>query len=487
MNILLLGDPLGLFSIDSSTQSLTLLDESRARSYTYPIHLTVLDISHTEPITCMVTVMISNIAVKVTCPSSSQSSSLYLPTYSSSPSGAVDSLSGERYTYLDSLRMRVFDPLSSSHLAECVSPVVKDRKTEEQRKEIDFVFEQQTYSGYANHSFKYIYRREEPMHLAIQYRELYLDPFAITYQFVLPHKAPDSFDLDPHAGIIHYFPRHDMNSSIRYSLIVLARYHSFITLVRLNIVLHPEQMHHPRTSYRFSLIIPSVNNYTVGHLEASEGNWTVLNSEIRTMFAIDAHGRLFVANRTFISTEEKHLFAFFVQDQFLRFIRIEIILRAKQLVQCVLNRFPSLEDEKLLIGFVEIFQPEHPIAVRYDSFTRKSFSLLNYNHLFELDRDHGLLSCRNAARTVSTEIELLIEIDNVRCLIALNDLARPSYLMIRSGGRLHAQLQQQMHSAKVNDHESTLGSKRSPFFRFVADFRFYSLGQWHVIPFRSRL
>ena len=84
--------------------------------------------------------------------------------------------------------MRVFDPLSSSQLVECVSPVAKDRKSGHQRKEIDFVFEQQTYNGYANHSFKYIYRREEPIHLTIQYREQYPDPFAINYQFVLPHK-----------------------------------------------------------------------------------------------------------------------------------------------------------------------------------------------------------------------------------------------------------------------------------------------------------
>ena len=246
-------------------------------------------------------------------------------------------------------------------------------------------------------------------------------------------------------------------------------------------------MHHPRTSYRFPLIIPSVNNYTIGHLETTDGNWTILNSEIRTMFAIDFHGRLFVANRTLISTEEKHLYAFFVQDQFLRFIRIEIILQAKQLVQCVLNRFPSLEDEQFLIGFVEIFQPGHSIRVRYDSLTRKPFSLLNYNHLFELDREHGLLSYRNAVRMMSNAIDLLIEIGDVRCLIALNDLTHPSYLMIRSGSDLHAQLQQQMHSTKVKDHESTLGSQHRYFFRFIAAFRFYSPGQWDLTPFRSRL
>ena len=425
------------------------MDESRARSYIYPIHLTIVDISQMEAIYCTITVMISNIVIGVPCLSSSQNTSLYLPTYISSPSGAVDPLTGERYASFDSRIMRVFDPFSASQLVECVSPGASDQTSDHHRNEIDFIFERETYQGYANHSFKYIYHQEQPIRLAIQNREQYSDPFAISYQFVLPHTAPDSFDLDPYAGIIHYFPRPGMNSSTRYSLVVLARYHTFITLARLNIILHPQQTHHPRTSYRFPLVTPSVHNYTLGYLDAREGNWTILSPEIGTMFEIDDHGRLFVANQTLISAEEKHLYAFFVQDQFFRFIRVEIIPQVKRLVQCVLNRFSSLDDGELLIGFVEMVQTKYSIGSAYDSLSRHSFSLLNYHYLLELDREHGLLSYRHSPRTMLKSIELLVEIGNARCLIELNDVARISYLMIRNGSQLHAQLQHQIRFAKV--------------------------------------
>ncbi|CAF0759963.1 unnamed protein product [Rotaria sordida] len=39
------GDPLSLFSIDPTNQSLVLIDESLSRSYIYPINLTIIDIS----------------------------------------------------------------------------------------------------------------------------------------------------------------------------------------------------------------------------------------------------------------------------------------------------------------------------------------------------------------------------------------------------------------------------------------------------------
>ncbi|CAF5183171.1 unnamed protein product, partial [Rotaria magnacalcarata] len=58
------GDPLGLFSIDSSNQSILLLDESRSRSYTYPIELVIIDVSQIKPIFCIVTIFISNIGLQ---------------------------------------------------------------------------------------------------------------------------------------------------------------------------------------------------------------------------------------------------------------------------------------------------------------------------------------------------------------------------------------------------------------------------------------
>ena len=77
---ILQGDPLGLFSINPTNQSLALIDESFSRSYIYPINLTIIDISQNEPIHSTVIIFISNIGTHFPCPSYIKHLHMYLHT-----------------------------------------------------------------------------------------------------------------------------------------------------------------------------------------------------------------------------------------------------------------------------------------------------------------------------------------------------------------------------------------------------------------------
>ncbi|CAF5205524.1 unnamed protein product, partial [Rotaria magnacalcarata] len=113
------GDPLGLFSIDSSNQSILLLDESRSRSYTYPIELVIIDVSQIKPIFCIVTIFISNIGLQFTCPLDANASP-NLFTYKSIPPNSIDPLTGQKYHHYDSLIIHGLDTFTPSHVAKCL-------------------------------------------------------------------------------------------------------------------------------------------------------------------------------------------------------------------------------------------------------------------------------------------------------------------------------------------------------------------------------
>ncbi|CAF3465627.1 unnamed protein product, partial [Rotaria sp. Silwood2] len=142
------GDPLGLFSIDSCNQSLFLLDESRSRSYIYPIELIIIDTSKIKPIYCIVTIFISNIGIQFTCPFYSNTSP-YLFTYKSIPTHSIDPLTGQQYDNYNSLTIHGFDSFTiPSNIAKCVI----DSDIKYSNEIIDFIFEKEVYYGYINNS-----------------------------------------------------------------------------------------------------------------------------------------------------------------------------------------------------------------------------------------------------------------------------------------------------------------------------------------------
>ncbi|UJR27505.1 hypothetical protein I4U23_008789 [Adineta vaga] len=154
---ILQGDPLGLFSIDPSNQSLYLIDESLARSYIYPLNLTIMDTSQIEPITTIVTLFISNIGIHFPCPSYLKTSP-YLFTYQSLPTTSIDSLTGQQYKPYNSLTIRAFDPFTplngeASNLAECSITSKLNEFSLHSIENLDFIFTNEIYSGYINQSF----------------------------------------------------------------------------------------------------------------------------------------------------------------------------------------------------------------------------------------------------------------------------------------------------------------------------------------------
>ncbi len=126
-------------------------------------------------------------------------------------------------------------------------------------------------------------------------------------------------------------------------------------------------------------------------------------------------GRLFVKNRTLLLTNG-NFYDFLIQDEYLQIIRIQIIILSpiEPMYECTLNYL----NDKQLIGFIEILNDNQTNSICYRT-KDKSFYLLNYNNLFLLDRQHGLLYYQNQTQIINEDLLLLIQIDNSRCLITI--------------------------------------------------------------------
>ncbi|CAF1202193.1 unnamed protein product, partial [Adineta steineri] len=417
------GDPLGLFSIDSSTQSLILLDESRSRSYIYPIQLTIIDTSQKEFINCTVTIFISNIGIQFTCPSHLNSSP-YLFTYESIPTSSIDRFTGQQYDHYNSLTIHGFDPLAPMNIVECVmnSPIKFPNKTN------DFIFDKEIYSGYINNSL-FVYHNQEPLYLSIKNRYNYLNPYDITYHF-MNQTSMNSFQLDNYTGIIKYILKKKL--FMQYSFLILAKYQSLFTFTRLNIFIH----HTKQKIYKFQLYKPFVNNYTIGYLNELNSNLKIYDKKISSMFSIDINRRLFIRNETLI-LNEGNFFKFFIGT-----IRIEIHILLKEILQCSLNRFYSNIDNDL-IGFIEIL----------NSNQKRTFHLLNYNHLFILDHEYGFLRYRNQNQLIRDDLILLIEIENARCLVTFNEYSSNNTMIKTTNNNLEME---RFHGIKKSFDEINL-------------------------------
>jgi hypothetical protein len=163
----------------------------------------------------------------------------------------------------------------------------------------------------------------------------------------------------------------------------------------------------------------------------------------------NSSGRLVIKNRTLLLTNG-NFYDFLIQDQYLRIIRIQIIILSpiEQPYECIINRL-NYSNDKQLIGFIEILNQNqtNPIC---DRMGNKSFYLLNYNNLFLLDRQHGLLYYRKQRQLINEELLLLIQIDNSRCLVTMEkSTADVSYRMIRNGSQLQREMKEQYKIEKV--------------------------------------
>ena len=463
-HFVILGDPLGLFSIDATNQSLVLLDESLSRSYAYPINLTIVDSSQGEPVNCTVTIFISNIGIHFPC-SSNIEPSPYLFTYESLPSQSIDPLTGQKYHPYRSLIIHIFDPFTpvngeASNMGECIIHSESIVSNSTSLKSLNFLIDNELYSGYINRSFgssSYVYnQQQEPIQIKLQPLVNLTERFDLTYQLV-NQSHTQYFQLDEYAGLMKYHAIERLRS--KYSFLVMAKYRSFVTFARVNLLV--DRNGHENVSveqqalqsiYEFKVLTPFVNNSTIGLLNRTRKHFTILNEQIVAMMAMSPDGRLFVTNRTLILTNG-NFYDFLVQDENLKIARIQIIVLAptEPAVECRLSPF-NQTDDKQLIGFIEV---NSAASMCYDS-TRSSFYLLNYNAWFVLDREHGLLRHRDESRLVDDELLLLIQIDGTRCLVTLDQHAlRPSYMMVRAGSELYAEMNQH------NDVRQSSGQWRS--------------------------
>lgn len=377
--IWILGDPLGLFSIDSSNQSLVLLDESRTRLYTYPLRLTIIDTTQRDTLTCTVTIFISNIAIQLTCPPDRLSP--YLFTYQSVPANTLDRFTGQRYGDYQSVTVHGFDPLSPTNLAECSIGTSSIPSTS---KQIDFLFEKDLYH--------YVY---QPLQVSIKHRHYYSQPFDITYQFI-NQTLPHSFHIDSYTGLLSYSSTKPIRS--RHSFLILAKYHSFIALTRLNVMVQKTK----HSMYRFQLYRPLVDNYTIGYIH----QWNI-HRKISPIFAVDSTGRLFLSNATLI-LPSKTFYEFLLGKS-----RVQIEILSKEIIQCTLDRL-NLPGDDRIFGF---------ITTNSSPRTRKrAFHLLNYQHLFSINEQQGLLQQRHTDDTIPNDFNLLVEIENARCVLNTNEV-----------------------------------------------------------------
>ena len=380
--IFILGDPLGLFSIDSSNQSLVLLDESRTRSYTYPLRLTIMDTTQRETLTCIVTILISNIAIQFTCPPDHLSP--YLFTYQSLPANTLDRFTGQRYGDYHSMGIHGFDPLSPEEPAECS---IQTSPVQAPLKNIDFLFEKDLY--------QYIYHSQQLLQLSMKNLHHYSQPLDITYQFI-NQTLPHSFQIDPHTGLLNYPSTTEALS--RYSFLILAKYHSFMALTRLNVIFQ-----RPKHSiYRFQLYRPLVDNYTIGYVYRQN-----VHRRVTTIFAVDPTGRLFLPNSTLIPSS-RTFYEFLLEKS-----RVQIEILSKEIIQCTLDRL-NLPDGNPISGFIT--------TTSSPPSQKRAFHLLNYHHLFFLNEQQGLLQQRHTDNTIPNDLKLLIEIENARCILNINEV-----------------------------------------------------------------
>ncbi|CAF5029664.1 unnamed protein product, partial [Rotaria sp. Silwood1] len=448
-------DPLGLFSIDSTNQSLILLDESLARSYIYPITLTIIDISQNELINATVTIFISNIGIHFPCPSYLKSSP-YIFTYESLSSKNLDSSTNYESK---SIIIRAFDPFTSingeaSNQAECIINNDIEYSNDFQIYNHNFIFDNEFLIGYINDRFglsSYIYNlKQEPIQIQINKNKYsHINLFDIKY-YLLNSLNKNFFQLDEYSGLIKYNSLNNLQYK-KYSLIVYAKYQTLITFIRLNILINNKNFNRKnslQSIYEFKLYIPFVNNYTIGYINTKNQNLIILNENILPIISIDYTGRLFIKNRTLLLLNG-NFYDFLIQNDDLEIIRIQILIlqQREYIYECNLNYLYDINDQKL-IGFINILNKNNnnqTVSMCYE----KSYYLLNYNHLFLLDRQHGLLYYKYQNQTINEDLLLLIQIDNSRCLITVEkDVLQISYMMIRNGSQLHIDMKEKYHIEK---------------------------------------
>ena len=414
-----------------------------SRSYIYPINLTIIDTSQIQPIHCTVTIFISNIGIYFPCPDYITTSP-YLFTYESLPSKSVDPLTGQEYQPYNSLIIRAFDPFTpingeASNLAECIIDSPIESSNDLSVKNLDFIFENEHYSGYINDSFgisSFIYNsNQEPIHIQIQPSFNQTNPFDITYH-LLNQSHINIYQLDEYAGLIK---TNSINSFFKKSLIIYAKYQSLITFTRLNILFNhktsPQQTSF-QSIYEFKLYTPFVNNYTIGYINKTNENLSILNEHILPMISIDPTGRLFIKNRTLLISNG-NFYDFLIQDDKQQITRIQIIILSplEPIYECKLNRL-NYSNDKQLIGFIDIININQTESICQKTI-QKSFYLLNYNDLLSIDRQHGLLIYRNQTQIINEELLILIQIDNSKCLVTLEKpMEEVSYMRIRNGSQL---------------------------------------------------
>lgn len=443
---------MGLFTIDSNTQSLVLLDESLSRSYAYPLILTIVDISQDDFINTTVTIFISNIGIHFPCPSYIKTSP-YIFTYESSPLKSVDSLTGYEYKAYNSFTIRAFDPFTplngeASNYAECIiNPISENPTNDSTLKSLDFIFENEYYSGYINDSFglsSYIYNsKQEPIQIHIK------NSFDVNY-YLINQTTNSLFQLNEYSGLIKYNSLNKLSN--KYSLIIYAQYKKLITFTRLNIIINSKNSQEKtlfQSIYEFKLYTPFVNNYTIGYLNKNNKNLVILNENILSMISIDKTGRLFIKNRTLLLTNG-NFYDFLIQNEYSQITRIQILIlnQPDQINECFLNRL-TYSNDKQLIGFIEILNTNQTESTCQQTINR-SFYLLNYNDLFLLDRQNGLLYYKNQSQTINEELLLLLQIDNSKCLITVEKyIPQNSYVMIRNQSQLYIEMKEQYFIEKV--------------------------------------
>lgn len=445
------GDPLGLFSIDPIDQSLILLDESLSRSYKYPINLTIIDMSQYELINTTVTIFISNIGIHFPCPSYLKSSP-YIFTYESV----------EFNNEHKSLIIRAFDPFTpidgeASNQAECVINYDIEHTDNLIRKNLNFVFENDHYIGYINDSYglsSFVYNSsKEPIQFKIKNTFEQEHSFDTTYR-ILSNFNKNLFQLDEYSGLIKYNLLNQILNK-QYSFIIYAKYQTLLTFARLNLLTYEKEILNEKPSsqwiYEFKLYTPFVDNYTIGYINKQNQNFLILNDYILPLISIDKSGRLFVKNSTLL-TDNQSFHDFLVQDDNFEKIRIQVLIsRQRELKnKCILNRF-DYPVERNLIGFIQITNNNQSELMCYQTIN-KSYDLLNYNDLFTLDRQHGLLYYRNKTQIIHDDISLLIKVDDAKCLIKIEKISSDStYRMIRNGSRLYKEIDEKYGIEKVND------------------------------------
>ena len=416
---ILQGDPLGLFSIDSSTQSLILVDESRVRSYEYPLDLTIIDLSQNQLINTTVRLVVSNIGIYFPCPNY-LTNSPFLFTYQALPITSIDPLTGQIYDSFDSLTIRAFDPLTplngeASNQAECV--IYSDRSltknTINRNTNQNLIFTNEIHQGFINQSFgysSYIYDFNlQPLQIHVQNPQI----FSTTYHFA-NRTYENLFNFDEYAGLIQAnFP--NQYPSYEYAFLLYAQFQSTVTFTRLNLLINSdiEQDNQPLKSiYEFQLYMPFVDNMTIGYLEPIKRNLTILNEQILSMIGIDdCSGRIFVRNRTLLLTNG-NFYDFLIQDEGLQITRIQIIILTSREMnyECELEYIHNNE----LIGFIQIKnEPSNHSSLH-------SYSLLNYENFFSLNRQYGLLAFREFDKQkLDEDLLLLIQIDQSKCLVTV--------------------------------------------------------------------